>query len=99
MVTDPEVYPRLVEEIGGNPQQFMAMFMSPEAADLVWEDFAIVRSWGVTSFPTVIFREGDTGNIIAEGYATAETMLAIVDELSDVSFSESEDSGHAEPDR
>lgn len=82
LVTDPEVYPALVKEVGGDPDQFMAMFMSQEATDLVWEDFAIVRSWGVTSFPTVIYREGDSGSIIAHGYATAETMKAIVDELS-----------------
>lgn len=82
LVTDPDVYPGLVADVEGDPDKFMAMFLSEDAGRLVWEDFATVRSWGITSFPTVIYREGQTGNVIAQGYATAETMKAIVDELA-----------------
>jgi putative protein-disulfide isomerase len=82
LVTNPDSYPALVSDVGGDPDKFMEMFLSDEATRLVWDDFATVRSWGITSFPTVIFREGQTGNIIAQGYATAEAMKEIVDELS-----------------
>ncbi len=81
MVTDPEVYPDLVREVGGDPDKFMAMFQSSEAVELVRDDFAMVRSWGVTSFPTVILRENETGTVIAQGYATAEEMAAEVEGL------------------
>jgi putative protein-disulfide isomerase len=82
VVTDPDVYPQLVAGVGGDPDKFMAMFQSEAAVELVRDDFALVRSWGITSFPTVILRQGDSGAIIAEGYATADEMAAEVEDLS-----------------
>jgi putative protein-disulfide isomerase len=82
VVTDPDVYPDLVRDVAGDPDKFMAMFLSKDAVELVRDDFALVRSWGITSFPTVILRQGDSGTIIAQGYATAEEMAAEVEELA-----------------
>ena len=79
LVTEPEVYPALVKEVGGDADKFMALFTSDQARELVLEDFAIVRGWGVYSFPTVILREGQSGSVIAQGYAPFEEMMAAIE--------------------
>jgi putative protein-disulfide isomerase len=72
--TDPEVYPRLVEDIGGRPGLFMEAFLGPDSQEAAWRDFAAARSWGINSFPTVILREGEHGRILTVGYAGADQM-------------------------
>jgi putative protein-disulfide isomerase len=45
-------------------------------------DFHRSRSWGVTGFPTVIFRKKDQLFAIARGYATFDQMWNAVEQLS-----------------
>ena len=73
--TDSSIYPPLVEEIGGNVHEFMQAFDAPENRGLAWTDFALVRRWGVTSFPTVIARLDDQGYLVTIGYAAADAMV------------------------
>lgn len=75
LLSDPDTLPPLVEEVGGDAAAFGELFESPGGKRLAWEDFGTARSWGVTSFPTVIARRGDEGFLLTVGYAPAETML------------------------
>jgi putative protein-disulfide isomerase len=75
LTTAPEVFPPLVEDVGGDAGRFLEAFTSDQRQGAAWADFGIARGWGVTSFPTVIARVDDQGFLLTVGYATADTML------------------------
>ncbi len=74
LLNDPEVYPQLVQEVGGEPSVFMEAFVSEDTARATWQDFLTASSWGIRGFPTVIARNGSQGHIIANGYRRADDM-------------------------
>ncbi|HEX2054031.1 MAG TPA: DsbA family protein [Actinomycetota bacterium] len=76
LTTQPEVFPALVADVGGDPDAFLQAFTSPEYEGAAWADFSMARQWGVTSFPTVIARVGDQGYLLTVGYATADVMVS-----------------------
>lgn len=74
VLTDPEVYPALVAEIGADPDAFMASYRSEASKEATWEDFGAAAEWGITGFPTVLVRRERRGHLIASGYREAVDM-------------------------
>ena len=62
--------------------RFSELFVSQEMKDATRQDFQLNRSWGVTGYPTVVFRKGDKMVAIARGYAEFKQMWAAVEQLS-----------------
>ncbi len=77
-----EFYRSVCEETGIDFDRFAETFVSQEARRLTLIDFRTNRSWGVTGYPTVIFRKGDQLTAIARGFSTFENLWAAVEELS-----------------
>jgi putative protein-disulfide isomerase len=83
IVSDPSTIPLLVREFDVDMDAFVEAFESPEATKATWQDFAAARQWGISGFPTVIARNGETGHLVAQGYSTAADMkIAIAQALS-----------------
>lgn len=76
-------YRPICKELGLDFDRFAELFVSTEMKDLTRKDFQLNRSWGVTGYPTVIFRKGDELMAIARGYAEFEQMWAAVEQLSE----------------
>ncbi len=74
LISDPAVYPYLVEEVGGDPARFMQSFGDEQTRKATWQDFAIAAGWGIRGFPTVLVRTGNTAYVIASGYARVSEM-------------------------
>jgi putative protein-disulfide isomerase len=72
----------VVEEFDVDAGEFFTAFESDVTTKQTWRDFAQVHKWGIGGFPTVIFRVGDQGHLIARGYTTAEHMLAALDRVA-----------------
>jgi putative protein-disulfide isomerase len=68
-VTDPAVYPTLVEELDGDKVGFMEILMSEESLAAAREDFAMARELGVLGFPTVLLRIDGKLQVLSRGYA------------------------------
>jgi len=62
--------------------RFTALFNSPKIKAETLADFQTNRQWGVTGYPTVIYRDGEKLYAIARGYAEFEQMWEAVQELS-----------------
>ncbi len=73
-VTNLEAYRPLLDGFDIDPEQFMASFESEDSRKVAWKDFATARGWGISGFPTVLARTGNTARIIARGYTTFEQM-------------------------
>lgn len=76
-------YRPICEELGLDFDRFAELFVSDEMKDLTRKDFQLNRSWGVTGYPTVIFRKGDELMAIARGYAEFDQMWQAVEQLAD----------------
>lgn len=64
----------LIDGFDVDADEFMATLESEESRKTAWKDFSTARGWGISGFPTVLARTGNTARIIARGYGTFEQM-------------------------
>lgn len=77
-VWDATTFAGLIDGFDVDPEEFLTHFNGEVAVKQTWEDFSLSRSWGINGFPTVVLRVGNTGTIIARGYAPADAMAAAI---------------------
>ena len=80
-VWDPGAYEQLIEGFDVDASEFLDAFGSQDAIKAAWQDFSLARSWGINGFPTIVLRQGSTGQIIARGYTTADAMESAISSL------------------
>lgn len=76
---DPKVtdfYASICAEVALDFEKFRAVFESPEAQQVVQQDFARCRQWGVSSFPTLLLERNGKTELLAAGYVMAEQVLS-----------------------
>ncbi len=56
--------------------EFSTLFDSLEAQQAVQKEFVRCQQWGVRSFPTLLLEHVGKLELLAEGFATAERILA-----------------------
>lgn len=71
-------YAPICAELDLDYAQFKVLFSSAEVKNKTLRDFQTNRSWGVTGYPTVIFRKGTQLTAIARGYAEFAQMWEVV---------------------
>ncbi len=76
---DPEIYREFVHDVEGDPDAFLDAFTGQAARDATAHDFATVQGWGITGFPTIIAREGETGHVVTAGYLPADDLDAALE--------------------
>jgi len=77
-VTDPDVYPELLDGYEVNRDRFMQLLTSAEMKEKTWRDFAEARRLGVTGFPSLLLDEGDRIVAASPGYVPAETLIPAI---------------------
>lgn len=77
-----EFYRPICEDLGLDFARFSDLFNSGEIRQATLADFQTNRKWGVTGYPTVIFRKGSQLYAIARGYAEFEQMWGEVTALA-----------------
>lgn len=75
-------YEPICEELLLDFTAFTALFNSSEIVEETRQDFQLNRQWGVSGYPTVIFRKDEQFYAIARGYAEFDQMWDMVTELS-----------------
>lgn len=64
-----EFYRPICREIGLDFTEFSNTFNGDEAKEITEREFRMNRQWGVSGYPTVIYRKGNDMTAIARGYA------------------------------
>lgn len=80
--TEVSFYAPVCEEVGLDFDKFKSLFTSAEIKEQTNQEFQLNRQWGVSGYPTVIFRKDKQLYAIARGYAEFEQMWAAVNELT-----------------
>ena len=73
-VWDPNIYGELLQGFDVERDAFLEIFGAQDSVKATWRDFSLARSWGINGFPTIVLRQGSTGQVIARGYTTAADM-------------------------
>ena len=79
LTDDAGLYRELVVDVGGDPDTFAEAFSGEAARAATKADFATVQGWGITGFPTIIAREGQTGRVVTAGWLPADDLAAALE--------------------
>jgi putative protein-disulfide isomerase len=79
-ITDPAVYPDLLDGFDVDRTRFTEMLASDEARTAARRDFTEARSYGATGFPTLIVRDGEEYGVVTRGYVAADQLLPMLSE-------------------
>jgi putative protein-disulfide isomerase len=79
-ITDPAVYPALLEGFVVDRAKFAEMLASDDSRTAAWRDFSEARSYGATGFPTLIVRDGEEYGVVTRGYVAADQLLPMLSE-------------------
>lgn len=81
-----ETFGTCVKDFGMDPVLFQQKMEDPLIQNLVQEEFKTISSWGITGFPTVVYKDKDKAFIIAKGYTPLdileETLTNVRKEIS-----------------
>ena len=75
-VTAAGVYPVLVSGFPVDAEEFAGFLASEEVERATKRDFATAAALGVTGFPTLLLRDGDSAYVATRGYAPYEPLAA-----------------------
>lgn len=75
-VTDPHQYRNLLADYPVNPADFVDNLSGREAKQAAWKDFEVARSLGISSFPALLLRLGDTIAIVTRGWRPFDQLEA-----------------------
>ena len=74
-VTDPGVYAGLVEGLVPDPAGFAAELAAGAWKEETWAEFAWARQMGVSGYPTVLLRSGETWQVVTRGFMPADKLI------------------------
>lgn len=68
-ITDLSVFPTLLEQFDVDAARYAHVLADPRTQELTRRDFAEAQRYGVSGFPTLLFRDGDELGIVTRGFA------------------------------
>jgi putative protein-disulfide isomerase len=80
-VTRAEVLENLAVKLGMDASQFRQTFQGPQMKPLVWEEFDQARQLGVSGFPTLLGRQGQSVVTLMHGYQDFESLATLIEQF------------------
>jgi len=77
-----EFYQTICQKLGIDYADFSQQFSSEEMKDATQKDFSQNRQWGVSGFPSVIYRKKDQLYFISRGYSDYESMKQALEAIA-----------------
>ena len=76
-----DFYQPICEKLGIDFATFSQKFVSAEMKHATYQDFQLSRQWGVSGFPTVLFRKKDQLHFLGRGYTEYEAMRVRLEKI------------------
>lgn len=80
-VTKAEVLENLAVKLGMDALQFRQTFQDPQTKPVVWEEFDQVRQLGVSGFPSLLGRQGESVSMLMHGYQDFESLKVLIEQF------------------
>ena len=62
-------------------EDFLKVFLSPEAKIATTQEFQRCRSWGIRGFPSIVLEVNGQVTHLASGYTTATTLIEKIESI------------------
>lgn len=76
-----EFYQSICQSLQLDYAAFKNLFESAEIKAKTAAEFDLVRRWGVTGYPTILYSDGQQMYIISSGYQKSTSVIEIIDQL------------------
>lgn len=76
-----EFYRDLCKNININFDEFIADFESQDIKAETKADFELSRSWGVNSYPSILFQTNNTRSVVVSGFVEPQEMIDIIEQM------------------
>lgn len=80
-VTKAEVLDELAVPLGMETSQFHHAFQDSQTKQLLWEEFDQSRQLGVSGFPTLLGRKGQSVSALMHGYQEVKTLAPVIEQF------------------
>ena len=80
-VTKIEILEDLVVKLGTDGSLFRQAFEDSQTKQVVWEEFDQAREMGVSGFPALLGRQGQSVSTLMYGYQGVEPLRALIDQF------------------
>ncbi len=80
-VTKIEVLEGLVVKLGMDGTSFCQTYQDSRTKQAVWEEFDQAREMGVSGFPALLSRQGESVSTLMYGYQGVETLCPLIDQF------------------
>ncbi|TFG65615.1 MAG: DsbA family protein [Nitrospirales bacterium] len=80
-VTKAEVLDELAVPLGMEASQFHQSFQDSQTKQLLWEEFDQSRQLGVSGFPTLLGRKGQSVSALMHGYQDVKTLAPVIEQF------------------
>jgi putative protein-disulfide isomerase len=80
-VTKAQVLENLAVKLGIDGALFRQTFQDPQTKPVVWEEFDQARQLGVSGFPTLLGRQGQSVSTLMHGYQEFESLTPLIEQF------------------
>lgn len=81
-ITQPQVLADVAEKIGLDRKNFEAAFELQSIKDTTSDDFAMVKRWNISGFPTLLLKQGRKLHVLTIGYAKFDELMSRRNEIN-----------------
>lgn len=86
-LTQLATYTELVSEFGIDKASFILKYKDEKYETKAQQEFELVNQWGITGFPTLLYRTGDEARALTQGYQSYDQISLIIETMLDQSAS------------
>ena len=80
-ITKPAILADVAEEIGLDRKNFEVSLELQSIKDATADDFAMVKRWNITGFPTLLMKQGRKLHVLTIGYSKYEDLISRLGEV------------------
>ena len=73
-LNEDETYKTLAKQFNINETEFVKALNSSEAKDNAFNEFELVKTWGISGFPAVVLFKDGKGYMVANGYSDLKSL-------------------------
>lgn len=80
-LTKMSTYTELLPNFGIDESSFILKYKDEKYERRAQEEFQLVQQWGITGFPTLLYRQGDEARVLTQGYQAFEPLQEMIETL------------------
>jgi putative protein-disulfide isomerase len=81
---EAKTYGQCAEDFGMNASDFMKIMVDKDRLDHVRKEFELVKEWGISGFPTLVYQKADKAYLMGRGYMSKDQLDESYSKIKDL---------------